>query len=102
MSVIAALLLMLGHGPTTHNQIRPPVRIFAVGQRKFSNRGHYPDNNRRVVFKMINDSSKPVVVYGFQGDPEFLPAGYLISFDGKTGEWVYPNPQNAATPLKER
>lgn len=102
MTVLLTLFLVVGHGPIDQRQDQPSVRIFAVSQQKFKNRGHYPDNNRRVVFKLVNDSSKPVIVYGFQGEAEFDPIGYLISFDEKLREWVYPNPENAATPWSER
>lgn len=96
------LFLAFGHGPIYHGQDRPPVRIFVVSQQKFKNRGHHPENDRRVTFKIVNDSNRPVIVYGFQGKEEFLPAGYLIELDENKSEWLYTNPDNAPMPWSKR
>jgi hypothetical protein len=61
---------------------------------KFRNRGHHPENNRRVIFRLINQSKNPLLIYGFKYDGEFEPTGYLIAFDANRGEWVYPTNDN--------
>jgi len=102
MSLLLTLFLMFSHGLIDNNQDQPSVRIFVVRQQKFKNRGHYPWHNRRVIFKMVNESNKPVIVYGFQGQGEFDPIGYIIRLDESTGKWVYPNPDNAPMPWSAR
>lgn len=102
MKLLLVLFLTLSQGLSDHHEERPSVRIFVVKQQKFKNRGHYPDNNRRVIFKMVNESNKPVVVYGFRDEELFDPAGYIIELKRTTGEWVYPNPDNAPMPWADR
>jgi hypothetical protein len=67
------------------------VRILVIKQQAFRNRGHHPENNRRVVFRLVNKTSKPVIVYGIKYDDSFDPAGYLVEFSESKNEWVYPN-----------
>lgn len=102
MSLLLILSIILGQGPIDHAQDQPSIRIFVFKQQKFKNRGHHPENNRRVTFEMVNESSRPVIVYGFQGQEEFDPIGYIIELDKTTGNWVYPNPDNAPMPWNAR
>lgn len=95
MSLLLILSLMLGHGPINQKQDQASVSIFVVSQRKFNNRGHHPWNNRKVIFKMVNESTKSVTVYGTRFDDGFEPTGYIITFDANTGQWVYPNSDNS-------
>src|SRR5215211_1683443 len=98
--LIASLALSLsGACP---EQDRPSLRISAVSQRIFRNRGHHPENNRRVVFRMVNESKKPVIVYGFRYEGGFDPTGYLITLDKSTGGWAYPTSDNRAISWSER
>jgi hypothetical protein len=79
---------------TCPKQDLPSLRISVVSQRVFRNRGHHPENNRRVVFRMVNESRKPVIIYGFRYQGGFDPTGYLIALDKSTGEWAYPTGDN--------
>ena len=72
----------------------PSLRISVVSQKVFRNRGHHPENNRRVIFRMVNESGKSVIVYGFRYEGGFDPTGYLIALDKSTGEWAYPTGDN--------
>jgi hypothetical protein len=64
------------------------IHLHVVSQEMFANRGHHPENNRRVTFRLTNTGSKTVIVYGAKYDGEFFPIGYLIQFD--KGVWQYP------------
>jgi len=99
-SLLILLLLLKQSGSCPPHEL-PSVRISAVSQTVFENRGHHPENNRRVVFRLVNESSKPVIVYGFKFDGEFDPAGHMMSVYKKNGEWEYPNPSNRPTPWSE-
>jgi|GEM_PF-3419656 len=98
MKTIGLLLgvLMLYSGLTVGGtaQETPPVVISVVRMQKFRNRGHHPENNRRVTFRLSNQSKNTLLVYGFKYDGEFEPTGYLIAFDSDRGEWVYPTSNN--------
>ena len=90
--LIASLAFSLSG--TCPEQDRPSLRISAVSQRVFRNRGHHPENNRRVVFRMVNESKRPMIVYGFRYEDGFDPTGYLIALDKGTGGWAYPTRDN--------
>lgn len=98
MKIMGLLLgvLLLGFdsidgGPA---QERPPVLVTVVRLQKFRNTGHHPENNRRVTFRLVNQSRTPLVVFGFKYDGGFEPTGYIITFDANRGEWVYPTNDN--------
>jgi hypothetical protein len=97
MSLLIAALCLLNPVTFEGKQERPSVRVFVVSQHRFNNRGHHPWNNRRVVFKLVNDGDRPVTVYGTKFDYGFEPTGYMISLNRDTGNWEYPNPDN--TPI---
>ena len=101
MKSLLTLLLLFNQGFSCQPQELPAVRIYVVSQTVFENRGHHPTNNRRVVFRLFNESNKPVVVYGFKFDGEFDPYGYMMSVYKEHGEWEYPNPSNRPTPWVE-
>ena len=65
-------------------------RISVVRQQKFRNKGHHPEINRRVIFRLCNKSGSPVIVYGTRDEKSLDPSGYLIEFDPKTRKWLYP------------
>jgi len=94
MSLLFVFLCLFNQAAIDRKQDQPSVRIFVVSQQKFKNRGHHPENNRRVIFKMINESNKPVIVYGLSFEGEFEPTGYIMDFDKSTGKWLYPTPDN--------
>lgn len=64
------------------------VHLRVVSQEKFANRGHHPENNRRVTFRLTNTGSKTAIIYGTNYDGEFDPLGYIIQFEN--GVWEYP------------
>ncbi len=87
------LMLFNQSGPCL-KQDNPSVGVSVVSQKKFRNRGHHPENNRKVVFRLVNESAKPVIIYGFKYDSGFDPTGYLMILNNSRGEWEYPNPSN--------
>lgn len=93
---LLSVVLMLYSGLTAGGtaQETPPVVISAVRMQKFRNRGHHPENNRRVTFRLSNKSKIPLLVHGFKYDGEFEPTGYLLAFDSDRSEWVYPTSKN--------
>ena len=97
MRPLLALFLLFNQSFSCPQQELPAVRVHVVSQTVFENRGHYPMNNRRVVFRLVNESSKPVIVYGFKYDEEFDPTGYMMSMYKENGEWKYPNTSNRPT-----
>lgn len=95
IGLLLAMLLMypgLNDGGTA--QERPSVLVSVVRMQKFRNTGHHPENNRRVTFRLVNQSRAPLVVFGFKYDGGFEPTGHVITFDGNRGEWVYPTNDN--------
>lgn len=102
MSLFLILLSLFNHGSVERQQDDSTIRIFVVSQHKFKNRGHHPLHNRRVTFKMVNDSNHRLIVYGRRFDDGFEPTGYIISFDQTTREWSYPNPSNSPITWSER
>ncbi|MBA2647300.1 MAG: hypothetical protein H0U81_10940 [Pyrinomonadaceae bacterium] len=97
MNLLPTLFLLFNQSGSCPQNESPSVRISAMSQTVFENRGHHPENNRRVVFRLINESSKPVIVYGFKFDGEFDPTGYMMSVYKENGEWEYPHPSNRPT-----
>lgn len=61
-----------------------------------SESGH-PENNRRVIFRVVNKSNRPVVIYGFKYDGEFAPTGYMMALNKDKNSVEYPNPANVPT-----
>ena len=102
MTLLLILLLCFSSAFSCITQDRPPVRISIVRQEKFRNTGHHPENNRRVIFRMVNDATNPVIVYGFRYEGGFDPTGYLIAFERSRGEWSYPTGDNRPISWKER
>jgi len=94
MKSLLIVSLIFNLSGTCPKQDFPSLRISAVSQRVFRNRGHHPENNRRVIFRMVNESKKPVTIYGFRYEGGFDPTGYLIALDKSTGEWAYPTGDN--------
>lgn len=50
-----------------------------------------PVDGYRVVLRLVNESAKPVIVYGFKYEDEFQPTGYLLRQSTDTCKWKYPN-----------
>ena len=98
MTLLLAALCIVGQVTVEGKQACTSVRVFVISQQKFKNRGHHPWNNRRVIFRLVNGCSEPLIVYGAKFDDGFEPTGYIISFNPRTGEWEYPNPSNSPTP----
>ncbi len=92
--VLGMLLLCPGSIDGGTVQERPPVQLSVVRLQKFRNTGHHPENNRRVIFRLTNQSKIPVLIYGFKYDGGFEPTGYLITVDRSSGEWLYPTNNN--------
>lgn len=87
-------LLLTQTAANRGESIKQDVRVVVVRQERFRNPGHHPENDRRVVFGLANQTSHPVVVYGFSFNDEFEPTGYLMDLDKSTGKWLYPTPEN--------
>jgi hypothetical protein len=79
-SLLSLPSLFLAQGEVIHLQV--------VRQERFINRGHHPENNRRVILRLTNTGNRTVNVYGAKYDGEFFPIGYLIQFEN--GIWQYP------------
>lgn len=102
MILLLTILLSLSPASSCAKQDRSPVRISVVRQQKFRNGGHHPESNRRVTFRMVNGTTKPVIVYGFRYEDGFDPTGYLIVLDKRKGEWTYPTGDNRPVSWNER
>ena len=92
--LLGVLILYSGFIVGSVAQENLPIVISVVKIQTVRNRGHHPENNRRVTFRLSNQSKDTLLVYGFKFDGEFDPTGYLISFDSGRGEWVYPTSNN--------
>jgi len=68
MKLVLIALLLFNQGGACSQQNSPSICVSVVSQKKFRNRGHHPENNRRVIFRVVNESNKPVVIYGFKYD----------------------------------
>jgi hypothetical protein len=101
-NILLALLLSSWLIPVYKAQDKPRVGVSIIRQQQFRNTGHHPENNRKVIFRITNNSSKPVIVYGFKYDSGFDPTGYLIVFDPGKSEWVYPTSDNRPVSWNER
>ena len=102
MTLLLIFLLSFSPASSHTKQDCPSVRVSIVRQQKFRNTGHHPENNRRVIFRMVNESTKPVIVYGFQYGSGFDPTGYLIALDKSNGEWAYPTGNNRPVSWSEK
>jgi hypothetical protein len=54
--------------------------------------------DRKVYFRLSNDSDKPLIVY----KGKFGPTGYLLKFDENSKEWKYPTSENKPISWKKR
>lgn len=102
INLLFAVLLSIGSVHICMAQDKSPVTVAVIRQQKFRNTGHHPENNRKVIFRIVNKSNKPVLVYGFKYDGGFDPTGYLIAFDRNKGEWAYPTSSNRPVSWNER
>lgn len=50
--------------------------------------------DRKVNYRLTNESNKPIIVYGIKIDGKLLPSGYFLKYDEKSGEWKYPTRDN--------
>ena len=48
------------------------IHLQVVRQGRFVNRGHHPENDRRVTFRLTNNGSGTVIVYGAKYDGEIF------------------------------
>lgn len=97
MKILLVALMLFNQGSLCSKPDLPSIRISVVSQKKFRNRGHHPENNRKVIFRVANESSKPVFIYGFKYDGEFDPTGYMMILNRYKNEREYPNPDNSPT-----
>ena len=101
MSWLFIFLCLFNAGATDRQQGQNSVRIVVASQQKFQNRGHHPENNRRITFQMVNESNEPVIVYGMIFKAGFEPTGYIMDRDESTGNWLYPTPDNRPITWKD-
>jgi hypothetical protein len=91
MKLLLSLAVLLNYHFCFVEGSEDNIRILVVKQQVVRNRGHHPENNRRVVFRLTNKTNRPVIIYGIKYDGAFDPIGYLIEFSKDKNEWVYPN-----------
>lgn len=98
--LLLILLLSLPGRVVSVSQEDAPIRVVVVRQEAFHNKGHHPENNRRVIFKLVNQTDHPVVVFGMVDGEELFPAGYMLEYCEEDGRWVYPSGDSAPPPWK--
>jgi hypothetical protein len=101
MKLLLAFSLLFTQSSPCLRPDSPSVRISVISQTRFNNRGHYPWHDRKVVFRLMNVSARPVIVYGFADEDELYPGGYMMVFNRRSRNWEYPNPDNQPTPWAE-
>jgi hypothetical protein len=103
MKLLLISLLLFNQGGDCLKKDFSGVHISVVSQKMFVNRGHHPWNNRRVTFRMVNESSQPLIVYGLVLDKnDFDPTGYILILNKSTGAWDYPTGDNRPISWSER
>lgn len=50
--------------------------------------------DRKVNFRLTNESDNPIIVYGTKFDEKLVPGAYYLKYDEKSGEWKYPTRDN--------
>lgn len=93
--VLVSGLILFGLSLPTYSQDCPSVRIEQVGQKLCQQCGHLQEDLHQVRLRLVNHSPKPVIVYGFNSEDEFIPTGYRLTFDRDTCQWKYPGSENA-------
>jgi hypothetical protein len=54
--------------------------------------------DRRLIFQIANNSTKPLIVHGKRIDGKLDPMDYLLKYDAPSGVWQYP--ERNGKPLK--
>lgn len=93
--VLVSGLILFGLSLPTYSQDCPSVRIEQVGQKLCQQCGHLQEDLHQVRLRLVSHSPKPVIVYGFNSEDEFIPTGYRLTFDRDTCQWKYPGSENA-------
>ncbi len=88
--LLVMFLLYSGSTDCGTAQETPSVELSVVRLEKLRNTGHHPENNRKVTFRLVNQSRTRIVLFGTKYQGGFEPTGYLITFDRSSGEWLYP------------
>jgi hypothetical protein len=84
--------LLISCQPATSNDSRrKQVELTVIGQQKVENESEIPWADRRIMFRMVNNSSKPVILPGSNTSDGFFPTGYLVRFDKRKKEWLTPS-----------
>lgn len=92
MIKIICLCLLLGcqqagnSGDNSHQ-----LMLSVVEQRKVLNESEIPGADRRILFRIVNNTDKPVIIPGSKTSHGFFPTGYLVRFDKKKKKWVTPS-----------
>ncbi len=88
--VFLCLLLSCQHAGGSGGNPRQ-LMLSVVEQREVENESEIPWADRRVLFSMVNNTSKRVVIPGNKTSHGFFPAGYLVRFDRKKKKWLTPS-----------
>lgn len=57
--------------------------------------------DRKVTFKLLNNTQYEITVFGSDIEGEFRPIRYLLTFNKKLNDWDYPTQNNRPVPWKE-
>jgi hypothetical protein len=50
--------------------------------------------DRKVNFRLNNNSDKPIIVYGTKYEGKLVPGGYFLKYDESFSDWKYPTRDN--------
>lgn len=84
----------------------PNARLSVVGQEKCKKCAMLISeaplvDGYRVKLRLVNESTKPIVVYGFKYESGFYPSGYILKQSQDTCKWEYPNGDETAMAWNE-
>jgi hypothetical protein len=65
--------------------------LSVVEQQKVQSEGDLPHADRRIIFRLVNNTNRLMIIPGNKTGDGFFPTGYLTRFDKKKKKWLTPS-----------
>jgi hypothetical protein len=85
-----------------HSQKLPQITVFDIAEVKPFLISHLSKiADKKVTFRLLNNTRQEMVVYGSDIEGTLLPIKYLLRFNQKLNRWEYPTRNNKPVPWNE-
>lgn len=98
MTLLLSLFLLFSQADGLPTAKMSALEFTAVKQHPIADQSCIPPTDRRITFRIRNQSNKAVYIHGRKTTADYIPLGYLMRLDREKNQWV--NPEGNTLPIQ--